>query len=104
MAVAVVCEVIATSLLHESRQFTRLWPTLGMASFYLLAFYLLSLTLRVLPVGVVYAVWSGLGVVLISLVGWLVFRQALDPPAILGIGLILAGVLVLNLWSTGGGH
>lgn len=96
---AIVLEVIGTTLLQKSAQFTRLWPTLGMAACYLAAFWFLSLTLRTVPVGLAYAIWSGLGIVLISLIGWRVFGQALDPPAMIGIGLIIAGVVVINLFS-----
>jgi small multidrug resistance pump len=96
---AIVLEVIGTTLLQRSAQFTRLWPTLGMAACYLGAFWFLSLTLRTVPVGLAYAIWSGLGIVLISLIGWRVFGQALDPPAMIGIGLIIAGVVVINLFS-----
>ena len=96
---AIVLEVIGTTLLQKSAQFTRLWPTLGMAACYLGAFWFLSLTLRIVPVGLAYAIWSGLGIVLISLIGWRVFGQALDPPAMIGIGLIIAGVVVINLFS-----
>ena len=95
----IVLEVIGTTLLQKSAQFTRLWPTLGMAACYLGAFWFLSLTLRTVPVGLAYAIWSGLGIVLISLIGWRVFGQALDPPAMIGIGLIIAGVVVINLFS-----
>lgn len=96
---AIVLEVIGTTLLQKSAQFTRLWPTLGMAACYLGAFWFLSLTLRTVPVGLAYAIWSGLGIVLISLIGWRVFGQVLDPPAMIGIGLIIAGVMVINLFS-----
>ena len=96
---AIVLEVIGTTLLQKSAQFTRLWPTLGMAACYLGAFWFLSLTLRTVPVGLAYAIWSGLGIVLISLIGWRVFGQALDPPAMIGIGLIIAGGVVINLFS-----
>lgn len=96
---AIVCEVIGTSLLAASQQFTRLWPTLGTAVCYGASFYFLSVALRTLPIGIAYAVWSGLGIVLISLSGYVVYRQILDVPAIIGIALILSGVLVINLWS-----
>lgn len=99
LAVAIVCEVIATAALKSSDGFTRLWPSLLVITFYALAFYLLSVALRAIPVGVAYAIWSGVGIVGISVIGWLAFRQALDAPALIGIGLILAGVLVLNLFS-----
>lgn len=99
LVAAIVCEVIATSFLQQSQQFTRLLPTVLMALFYGAAFYLLSFTLRAMPVGVAYAIWSGLGIVLISSVGYFVFGQKLDLAAIVGLGLIIAGVLVLNLLS-----
>ena len=99
LAVAIVLEVVATSALKASEGFSRPWPSLLVVLGYAGAFYLLSLTLRSLPVGVVYAVWSGAGVVLITLAGWLLFGQRLDAPAFIGIGLITAGVLVLNFFS-----
>ena len=99
LAVAIVMEVIATSALKASDGFTRLLPSALVVVCYCAAFYLLSLTLRTMPVGVVYAVWSGAGVVLIALVGWLVFKQELDGAAFAGIALISAGVIVLNFFS-----
>jgi small multidrug resistance pump len=101
---AIVLEVIATSALQASQQFTRLGPSLLVVVGYAGAFYCLSLALRGIPVGVAYAIWSGLGIVLISGVGWLVYGQKLDLPALLGIGLIMAGVLVVNLFSKTAGH
>jgi small multidrug resistance pump len=99
LAIAIVLEVIATSALKASDGFTRLLPSMVVVVGYATAFYTLSLTLRTMPVGVVYAVWSGVGVVLITLVGWLWFKQELDIPAFIGIGLIAAGVIVLNFFS-----
>jgi small multidrug resistance pump len=96
---AVIFEVIGTSALKASDGFTRLWPSLLTAISYGFAFWLLSLTLRSMPVGIVYALWSALGVVLIALIGWVCYRQALDAPAIVGLGLIVAGVVVINLFS-----
>lgn len=101
---AIACEVVATSALKASEGFTRLWPSAIVIVGYGLAFYFLSLTLRTIPVGIAYAIWSGLGIVLISAVGWLFFRQSLDLPALFGIALILAGVLVINLYSNAAGH
>ena len=101
---AIGLEVAGTSLLQASAQFTRAWPTAGMAVCYGLAFYLLSIALRQMPVGIAYAIWSGLGVVLISAVGTVVFRQRLDPPAIAGLAMIVGGVLVINLFSRTVGH
>jgi small multidrug resistance pump len=96
---AIAAEVVATSALKASESFTRLGPSLVVVVGYAAAFYLLSLTFRTMPVGVVYAIWSGVGIVLISLVGWIVFRQTLDAAAVTGIALILAGVAVINLLS-----
>ena len=100
LAVAILSEVVATSALKFSDGFTRPGPTMLALAFYGVAFWLLAIVMRVLPVGVVYAVWSGAGVVLITLLGWLVFRQTLDWPALAGMGLIVAGVLMINLMSS----
>lgn len=99
LGLAIALEVVATSLLAQTQQFTRPWPTLGMALCYGAAFYLLSHTVKVLPVGIVYAVWSGMGVVLIAAIGWIVLRQPLDAWAALGLGLIIAGVVIINTLS-----
>ena len=104
LSVAIVAEVIATSALKAADGFTRLGPSLVVIAGYGIAFYFLSLALRGIPVGVAYAVWSGVGIVLISLLGWLVHQQALDLPALIGLGLIMAGVLVINLFSKSIGH
>ncbi len=100
LAIAIVSEVVATSALKDSDGFTRAGPTLFALLFYGIAFWLLSIVMRSVPVGVVYAVWSGAGVVLIALVGWIVHRQALDWPALAGMALIVAGVLLINLYSS----
>jgi len=99
LAIAIVTEVIGTSALKSSQGFTRLLPSVTVIVSYIISFYLLSLTLSSIPVGVVYAVWSGAGIVLLALIGAFFFRQTLDTPAIVGVGLILAGVLVINLFS-----
>jgi small multidrug resistance pump len=99
LLVAVIFEVLATTALKQTDGFTRLMPSLVTVAGYALAFYFLALTLRVMPVGVVYAIWSGAGIFFITLIGWLWFRQSLDLPAVIGICLILAGVLVINLMS-----
>jgi len=96
---AIVSEVIATSTLKASAGFSRLWPSLVVIVGYAIAFYFLSLTLKTIPVGVAYAIWSGAGVALIALAAWIFFGQTLDVPAIIGLLLIIAGVLVLNLFS-----
>lgn len=97
LGIAIVSEVIATSALRASDSFSRLWPSVAVVVGYGLAFYFLSVTLRSIPVGITYAIWSGLGIVLISAVSWVLFGQKLDLTAIIGMGLIIAGVLVLNL-------
>jgi len=101
---AIGLEVAGTTLLQKSEQFTRLWPTVGLAACYLLAFYLLSLALRQMPVGIAYAIWSGLGVVAISAIGVVMFRQRLDAPALLGLAMIVGGVVVINVFSKAVSH
>ncbi|WP_414706737.1 SMR family transporter [Salibaculum sp.] len=96
---AVAAETIGTSALQASQQFTRLWPSVLVVVAYAISFYLLSLTLRYMPVGIMYAMWSGLGIVFIALIGWLVFRQTLDLPAVFGMALILAGIVIIQLFS-----
>lgn len=102
LTLAVISEVIATSALKSSAGFTRLAPSLIVIIGYALAFYLLALTLRSIPVGIAYAVWSGLGIVLVTLIAWWLHGQKLDMWGYIGMALILAGVLVLNLLSKAG--
>ena len=99
LAMAIVSEVIGTVALKASEEFTRPVPSFIMALGYASAFYFLTLTLRTIPVGIAYAIWSGCGVVLICAISWILFRQSLDAPAILGIGLIAVGVVVINAFS-----
>jgi small multidrug resistance pump len=99
LSAAIVAEVIATSALKASDGFSKLTPSLITVVGYLIAFYLLALTLRAIPVGIAYAVWSGVGTVLIAIVGWILYGQKLDLPALIGMGLIVAGVVVLNVFS-----
>ena len=99
LGVAIIAEVIATTALRASNGFTELWPSIISIVGYVVAFYFLSLTLRTMPVGIAYAIWSGVGIVLISLAGWLLYKQLLDLPAVIGMGLIMAGVIVINLFS-----
>ncbi len=96
---AIVAEVIATTALARSESFSRLWPSVITVVGYAAAFWLLSFALRVMPTGVVYAIWSGLGIVLITVVAWVWAKQSLDLPAIAGLGLIVAGVVVINVFS-----
>ena len=104
LTAAIVSEVIGTSALKASNEFTRLVPTLIMLTAFLSAFYFLTLTLRTIPVGVAYAIWSGVGIILISVVARVLFGQKLDAPALIGMGLIVAGVLVINLFSRSSPH
>lgn len=96
---AIGLEVMGTTLLQQSQQFTKPWPTAGLALCYGAAFYLLTLALKQMPVGLAYAIWSGLGVVLISIIGLFLFKQKLDVPAIIGLVMIVGGVVVINLFS-----
>ena len=99
LGIAIVSEVAASSALRASDGFTRVWPTLALIVGYSVSFYFLSLTLRTIPMGIAYAVWSGVGILLICLVGWLLFGQKLDLPAIIGLTFIIAGVAILNVFS-----
>lgn len=102
--IAIVAEVIATSALKASDGFSKLVPSIIVVIGYGVAFTCLSLTLRTIPVGVAYAIWSGLGTVLVALVGWLYYRQHLDLPAIAGIALILSGTVIMNVFSKVSAH
>ncbi|MCC1491830.1 SMR family transporter [Cognatishimia sp. F0-27] len=104
LACAVLAETIGTSALQASQQFTRLVPSVIVIVAYGAAFYLLALALRHFPVGIAYAMWSGLGVVFISIIGLVVFGQKLDLPALLGLGLIIAGIIVINVFSNTAQH
>ncbi|WP_374577144.1 SMR family transporter [Phenylobacterium sp.] len=104
LAIAIVAEVIGTSTLKASEGFTRLLPSLVTAVGYGVAFYCLSHSMKTVPVGVGYAIWSGVGVVLITAIAWVAFKQRLDLPALAGMGLIVSGVLVINLFSKSAGH
>jgi small multidrug resistance pump len=99
LGIAIVAEVIGTSFLKASDGFTRLLPSVVVVVSYCIAFYFLAITLRTMPVGIAYAVWAGAGIALIALIGWAVFGQSLDLPAALGIALIVAGIVILQLFS-----
>lgn len=99
LAIAIVCEVIATTALKASDNFTRLTPSLLVIGGYGIAFYMLSHVVKTIPVGVAYAIWAGAGIVLVALISMVVYRQVPDLAAWIGIGLIVAGVVVLNLFS-----
>ena len=100
MSIAIVAEVIATTALKSSEGFTRLWPTVVVFIGYSLAFYMLSRTLETLSMGITYAIWSGVGIVFITAAGWALHDQAVDAAAILGMVLIVAGVVVIQLFSS----
>lgn len=102
LAIAILGEVIGTSALKATAGFSRLGPSLVVVAGYGVAFYFLALALKTIPVGVAYAIWSGVGVALITLIGWAVFKQKLDTPALAGIALIVAGVVVIQFFSAGG--
>ena len=104
LALAIVAEVVATSALQASAGFTRLWPSVLVVLGYGVAFFCLSITLKTVPMGVAYALWSGLGIVLITASGWLLFQQRVDTAALLGMALIVAGVAVMQLFSKTAAH
>lgn len=99
LAIAIVAEVIATSALKQCDSFRHLGPSILVVLGYGVAFYFLSLTLKTIPVGITYALWSGVGIVLITIVAWVAFQQRLDVAALAGIGLIVAGVIVISVFS-----
>ncbi len=104
LLIAIGAEVTATSFMKESHGFTKLIPSFVTVAGYSIAFYFLSLTLRDIPTGIAYAIWSGVGIILITTVAWLFQGQKLDLPAMLGMALIIAGVVIMNLFSKAGAH
>lgn len=101
---AVLAETIGTTALHASEQFTRFWPSVIVVVGYAAAFYFLSHTLRTIPVGIAYAMWSGLGIILIAAMAYLVYGQKLDAAAVLGMSLILIGIVIIQLFSKTATH
>ncbi len=99
LMIAIISEVIATSSLKASEGFTKLWPSVAIIAGYASAFYFLSMTVKVMPVGISYALWSGIGIILVTIAGIILYKQIPDIPAILGMLLIMAGVLVINIFS-----
>ncbi len=99
LSIAIVCEVIATTTLKSTEGFTRLWPSVIVVVCYETAFILLAVSLKRIPMGIVYAVWSGVGVALVSMIAWLLLGQALDAAGMIGVALIIGGVVVINLFS-----
>ncbi|TQV79176.1 DMT family transporter [Denitrobaculum tricleocarpae] len=104
LSIAILAEVAGSAALKQSYGFTRMWPAVLAVTAFVTALFFLSLTLRVLPLGIAYAIWAGVGVVAVSLLGLVVFRQALDTPAMIGIALIVGGVIVINTLSDTTGH
>ena len=104
LAAAILCETLATSFLKKTEQFTKPLPTLIFAIGMITSFYLLSHAVKGIPVGIAYAIWSGVGIVLISAIGYFVYKQTLDLPAIIGLLFIIAGVIIINLFSKSGAH
>ncbi|MBW4708881.1 QacE family quaternary ammonium compound efflux SMR transporter [Roseobacter sp. YSTF-M11] len=101
---AIITETIGTTALQASAQFSRFWPSVLVVVAYGISFYLLALALRLMPVGIVYAIWSGLGIVLIAVIGFVVFGQRLDTPALLGLALIILGIVIIHLFSSSATH
>ncbi|EGU43155.1 putative mebrane transport protein [Vibrio ichthyoenteri ATCC 700023] len=104
LSIAIVAEVIATGALKSADGFSKLGPSIVVVIGYGVAFYFLSLVLKTMPVGIAYAIWSGLGIVLISTISAVVFKQKLDLPAVIGMFLIISGVVVMNVFSKSVGH
>ncbi|MBL0715953.1 MAG: multidrug efflux SMR transporter [Desulfosarcina sp.] len=99
LAIAIIAEVVATSALKASAEFSKLYPSLLVVVGYCVAFYFMTLVLRTIPIGITYAVWSGAGIVLVAIVGALLYKQIPDIPAIIGMGLIISGVVVIHVFS-----
>jgi len=104
LAIAIVTEVIGTAALQSSSQFTKLWPSIITVVAYAVSMYFLAVSLKYMPVSIVYAIWSGLGIVFIAIIGWFLFKQTIDAAAIIGISMIVAGVLVIHLFSNSTAH
>ena len=104
LAIAIVAEVIATSFLKQSDGFSKLTPSLVTIAGYVISFYFLSLSLRDVPTGIAYAIWSGVGIVLIAAIAWIFQGQKLDTPAMIGMGFIIIGVAIMNLFSKAAAH
>jgi len=104
LAIAIIAEVLGTSALKASEEFTKPIPSIAVVIGYGIAFYFLSLVLKTMPVGMAYAIWSGLGIVLITIVGIVVFNQKIDLPAVIGMSFIVCGVIIMNLFSNSVAH
>ncbi len=104
LIIAVIAEVIGTSALQASEQFTKFWPTVILVIAYAATFYFMAITLKFMPVSIVYAIWSGLGIFFLAIIGWVWFKQPLDMAAVLGLALIISGVVVIHLFSNSTNH
>lgn len=104
LALAIVSEVTGSTFLVKSEGFTKLVPSILVFIFYVISFYLLSHVLKTIPLGIAYAIWSGIGIILTACIGFFVFRQSLDLPAVIGIVMIMGGVIVMNVFSKSVGH
>lgn len=104
LLLAVLAEGVGTTSLQASQQFTRLWPSIGVVLGFGTAFYLMMLVLQYLPLGITYAIWSGLGICLTAFLAWVIYQQKLDLPAMLGMGMIIAGIVIINLFSSTASH
>lgn len=104
LVIAIFTETLGTTALQASQQFTRLWPSVAVVICYAFSFYFMALALKYMPVGIVYAIWSGLGIVLIACIGYVLFGQKLDLPAILGLAMIIGGIVVIHLFSSTTSH
>ncbi|RLL48871.1 QacE family quaternary ammonium compound efflux SMR transporter [Acinetobacter cumulans] len=104
LALAIITEVTGSTFLVKSEGFTKFWPSAAVVVLFCIAFYLLSQVIKVIPLGIAYAIWAGVGIILTAAVGYFIFKQNLDLPAMLGIALIVSGVLVINLFSNSTGH
>lgn len=104
LGIAILCEVLGTTFMAKSEEFTRVLPTTAMAILYAVSLFFLAKSLRVIPLGIAYAIWAGLGIVLTSIVGLMIFKQVIDGAAVIGIALIVTGVIVLNVFSQSISH
>lgn len=99
LAIAIIAEVIATSALKASAEFTKLLPSIIVVVGYGIAFYFMTLVLRTIPIGITYAIWSGIGIILVAIIGAILYKQIPDIPAVIGMGLIISGVVVIHVFS-----
>ncbi|MBT4087269.1 MAG: multidrug efflux SMR transporter [Deltaproteobacteria bacterium] len=99
LAVAIIAEVVGTTALKATNEFTKLWPSIIVAFSYIVSFYFMTLAMKSIPVGITYAIWSGVGIVLIAIFGAILYKEILDTPAVFGMGLIILGVIVINAFS-----